>query len=648
MSQDMKEFVERYADALNLGNASIFVGAGISKGSGYVDWTELFSEIAANLGLDISLESDYLALAEYYIQAQGNKTPLIDHVLRKLNLPSKGNKIHQILTETRINNIWTTNYDHLIEDTYRANGIICEVKKTDSDLTQLNIRHSINIYKMHGDVDNPYNIVISKSDYENYETNYFFMSNKLINELAEKTFLFIGFGMSDPNFMKHISKIKCKSNGKVRTHYSIMIEPVDNYEKKKFYLFIKDLQHYGIQTIVIQNYSELVTILEAIKNVCPGTPNILTGQSSRDAFMVNKLSELNALEEPLEIFICSVFSSFAISDSSEYFNYEPLNDEMHKSNQLLEKELLCQLASKPNVNIKLLVCPPYSYQAHYSIRYKNLNLWLESNKSSQTIEVKCSSIEYFRNVLIVKNKFCIVADYTEGLGYDENRVYYDANNINYFIKVFNDRFSKPKFASNIAAVIERFNYIIATSEKNNNYEWEILKHKEVFNWHIYKIFSDMVKNDEYHEFNYSYLDHPGSVIIIPIIKETNELILTKQYRYLQKKLTLEFPCGAIIEGERPEEAALRELREEIGYETGMIRILGHFFPSNAYSNEKIYVAIAENLTLSHCKYYGDEKTILENVKMSFQELKKNISENIIDDGATICATMMFAELFYGK
>lgn len=122
---------------------------------------------------------------------------------------------------------------------------------------------------------------------------------------------------------------------------------------------------------------------------------------------------------------------------------------------------------------------------------------------------------------------------------------------------------------------------------------------------------------------YSYASVREGVHILPIVRD--KVCVLRQYRYPINQWTYEFPGGAIEEGMLPEEAALKELREEAGYEAKELISLGYVYPSYGYTDEKVHLfaAICSNKTNKSL----EPLEVIESDLYTFDEV-----DNMVDDG----------------
>jgi len=84
-------------------------------------------------------------------------------------------------------------------------------------------------------------------------------------------------------------------------------------------------------------------------------------------------------------------------------------------------------------------------------------------------------------------------------------------------------------------------------------------------------------------------------IVVPVLS-SGEMIVTHQYRASVNTLIWEFPGGKVEEKETPLHTAKRELMEETGYQANVFEFLSSFYTCPHFSDEKVYVYLAKDLT----------------------------------------------------
>jgi hypothetical protein len=269
------EFINLYARFLSNGSAGLFIGAGLSMQAGYPSWRQLVRDMAEDIGLDASKEDDLAGVVQYFLNKAGKTRTrlaraIIEHFSEEKPIPP----VFRILSRLPLTRLWTTNYDTLLERAYRGRRKYLDVKSYDKDVASENpFAHAV-LYKMHGTVEHPSDVVIAKSDYESYRRKRPGFLQLLTGHLISRHILFVGLSFTDPNLSYLFTLIRESFDDTPPEHFAIVRQPRrDDYDadasfkyaQRRHRLWVDDLQNYGLQCIEIDDYAEIDTLLEAVE-----------------------------------------------------------------------------------------------------------------------------------------------------------------------------------------------------------------------------------------------------------------------------------------------------------------------------------------------------------------------------------------------
>lgn len=233
----------------------LFIGAGVPATLGLPTWSKLIAHIAEELGYDERLYSQYgdsLQLAEYYTAIKGRIGELrswMDSNWKVEEDKIKTSQIYKTIIDLDCPVIYTTNYDHSLEDAFRIFGKeyrkitgIDDMVGAERDVTQ--------IVKFHGDTIDDSSIVLTESSYFdrlNFESP---LDIKLRSDMLGKSILFIGYSLTDINIrmlVYQLNQLWERSNKISKRPKSYLFLSTPNPIQEKI------LEMRGIHTIVGEN-----------------------------------------------------------------------------------------------------------------------------------------------------------------------------------------------------------------------------------------------------------------------------------------------------------------------------------------------------------------------------------------------------------
>ena len=165
--------------------------------------------------------------------------------------------------------------------------------------------------------------------------------------------------------------------------------------------------------------------------------------------------------------------------------------------------------------------------------------------------------------------------------------------------------------------------------------------RELFQGKILHLYEDTVTLPNGKTAIREVVRHIGAVCVIPVTAD-GKAVVERQFRYAIGMEITEIPAGKLnSRQEDPLEAAKRELQEETGITARTFVDLGVFYPAAAYSDEKIRMYLA--LDLSWGKRELDEDEFLNVELVSLKNLVADAMAGRIPDAKTQLAVLKAAK-----
>lgn len=233
LEQILKTNIEKIRKAKEHDKLVVFVGAGVSVNSELPTWYDLVSELAEEMGMNVGNSVDsFMQIPQYYFNERGEKEYLekIEGILNRKTY--KPNIIHEQIIDLNPKHIITTNYDDLLEQSFKLYNKSYHVVSDNSDLPYASQDQML--IKMHGCLKKK-NIVLKEDDYLSYSSNFKLIETYIKSLFSTHIILFIGYSAEDPNFKLIFQWVKDILNKDFQPAYLIDISEEFNLLKYNYY-----------------------------------------------------------------------------------------------------------------------------------------------------------------------------------------------------------------------------------------------------------------------------------------------------------------------------------------------------------------------------------------------------------------------------
>lgn len=169
-----------------------------------------------------------------------------------------------------------------------------------------------------------------------------------------------------------------------------------------------------------------------------------------------------------------------------------------------------------------------------------------------------------------------------------------------------------------------------------------LESRRLYSGRVINVDLDQVRFPDGTEGSLEMVRHSGASAVVPFLSDVSgadpQILLLRQYRYAAGEDLYEIPAGRLNPGEDPLACARRELKEETGCQAERVEYLTSIYTTPGFTDERIYLYMAEGLTVGPAAHEPDEFITVETMPLSRALI-------LIEDGTVKDVKTAFAILY---
>jgi hypothetical protein len=282
MTFDARRIPDKLKQAYKEKRCAVLVGAGASAGAGLPQWSQLLelmiAEAEKHLVINPDKAREYRQLltnpGKFLLVASGLKEDLkvyFDEFIENTFVTPRPipTDLHQALVKLeRVQFVLTTNYDTIIERTYRTKDpdvTVCTFRDAGEVQRRLSKREFF-ILKAHGDAAKVGSgIILTDVDYRNILFRQRAYQSLLSAMFTMFTIVFVGASMTDPEIMLLLNYIADSfAPGSGPSHFALMVEEdITRVERDRWFA---DLNVQLVPVSKARNYAEITEFLQALQS----------------------------------------------------------------------------------------------------------------------------------------------------------------------------------------------------------------------------------------------------------------------------------------------------------------------------------------------------------------------------------------------